>query len=439
MKYARVILTALGMATLAVPQIQAADKPPIMIPGMPQGTDFGLDAHDQPRQILRSTAGGGRQSYMVALGNTAFSSPMLFGGKARAAGLSCDTCHRQGDINPRFFIPGVSSRHGGLDPTTALFNPAQDDGVDNHVDIPSLRGTRLLAPYGRDGRIASLREFARHVIVNEFAGSEPSQRILDALVAYLDQFELLPNPKLDGFGRLTGDAGVAARRSETIFTKVFAGMGGQSCASCHVPAALFTDGRRHDVGSGGFFKTPTLLNAKFTAPYFHDGRFETFADVIGHYETVFALGLTDEQKGDLVAYLNAVSDGVDPFEPATRQSSMSELAAYVMVLDRAIDESDLDAIALVVDTVNFDLARIAERFDNRNPQTGRPRRPDRPDVAKIARQLIDDMTAVAPLARGGQPVKAKEALQTYRDHAAQMVSAYPGSARKSAESEQRKR
>ncbi len=54
-----------------------------------------------------------------------------------------------------------------------------------HVDTPSLRGVRLTAPYGRDGRIATLREFARHVIVNEFAGDEPAPRVLDALVAYM--------------------------------------------------------------------------------------------------------------------------------------------------------------------------------------------------------------------------------------------------------------
>jgi cytochrome c peroxidase len=395
------------------------------IPGLPEGTDFGLDRREQPRQILAAEAAGGRQSYMVALGNTAFSSPMLFGAKARDAGLSCDTCHVQGDVNARFFIRGLSQRHGGLDPTTAVFNPVQDDGVANHVDIPSLRGIRLLAPYGRDGRIASLREFTRHVIVNEFAGAEPEPRLLDALVAYMDQFEFLPNPKLGPFGRLAAGATPGERRGEALFNKPMPSMEGRSCASCHSPDSLFTDGRRHDISSGGWFKTPTLLNADFTAPYFHDGRYETLEDVVDHFDRTDALKLKRGEKSDLVSYLRAVGDGEEPFEPVTRQSEMSDVASYVAALGHAIDASDRPAIVLIVDTVNFDLARIAKRFDNRNPATGQPRRPDRPDVAKIAFQLIDDMTLVKSHAEAGRIAEAKAALETYRGHARALVNAYP--------------
>jgi cytochrome c peroxidase len=412
------------LAILAAATAVAAEKG--AVPGLPPGTDFGFAAEQQPRQILRAEADGGRQSYMVALGNTAFSSPLLFGPTARAAGLSCNTCHRQGDINPHFFVSGVSARHGGLDPTTAVFNAVQDDGVANHVDIPSLRGVRLTAPYGRDGRIASLREFARHVIVNEFAGDEPAPRILDALVAYMDQFEFLPNPKIDRLGRLTGNVDAAARRGQALFQKPFVAMDNKACASCHLPDALFADGRRHDVGSGGIFDTPTLLDSRFTAPYFHDGRYMSFADVVEHFDRTFGLGLKPRDKRDLVAYLEAVGDATDPFEPVTRQSEMSEIGAYVGVLDRAIDAGDLPAIALVVDTVNFDLKRIAVRFDNRNPRTGKLRRPDRPDVAAIAAHLVEDMTAVSTLAKAGQTAKAKEALETYRNRALTLVSAYPG-------------
>ena len=419
---ATVLVAALGLSATA---LDADELHKVPLAGMPEGTDFGLGQLDRPRQILRAEAQGGRQSYMVALGNTAFSSPLLFGEKARKAGLSCDTCHRQGDINPRFFIPGVSARHGGLDPTTAFFNPAQDDGVKNHVDIPSLRGERMLAPYGRDGRIASLREFVRQVIVNEFGGPEPSPRILDALVDYIDQIEFLPNPQLDRLGRLTDKADAAAKRGEALFNKPFAGMGGQSCASCHVPDAMFVDGRRHDVGSDGAFKTPTLLNARFTAPYFHDGRYATFDDVVAHFDRTFGLGLRDTEKKDLVAYLDAAGDGQDPFEPVTRQSEMSEVASYVALLDQAIAMDDRPAIALVVGTVNFDLAVIAKQFDNRDPRTGRVRRPDRPDVAKIAHQLIVDMTAIGSHAASGELDKAKVALETYRERARTLVAAYP--------------
>lgn len=418
----------LGIALLGgVLTVAAVAAPRVLgpVPGLPEGTQYGLDVLERPRQVLKAEAAGGKQSWLVALGNTAFSAPALFGVRAREAGLSCDTCHRQGDTNPRFFIPGASARPGGLDPTTGMFNPTQDDGVANHVDIPSLRGVRFTAPYGRDGRIASLREFARNVIVLEFGGPEPAPVILDALVAYMEQIEFLPNPKVDRLGRVTPAAGPAAARGEALFNAPMAGMGGRSCATCHVPDALFTDGRRHDVGSGGPYKTPTLLNAGFTAPYFHDGRYATFADVVGHFDKLFGLGLSGPQRADLVAYLEAVGDAERPFEPMTRQSEMSELASYVAVLDDAITRADQPAIDLVVDTVVRDLHFIARRFDNRDPRTGRIRRPDRPDVARIAEDLAAHMTTIGARARAGDSAGARESLRLYRDRAIALVASYP--------------
>ncbi len=38
-------------------------------------------------------------------------------------------------------------------------------------------------------------------------------------------------------------------------------------------------------------KTPPLLNANFNAPYFHDGRYDTYEEVVGHFDRVFDLGL----------------------------------------------------------------------------------------------------------------------------------------------------
>ena len=37
--------------------------------------------------------------------------------------------------------------------------------------------------------------------------------------------------------------------------------------------------------------------------FFHDGRFATLRDVVNHYNTCFRLGLTDQEKSDLVQYL----------------------------------------------------------------------------------------------------------------------------------------
>jgi cytochrome c peroxidase len=40
--------------------------------------------------------------------------------------------------------------------------------------------------------------------------------------------------------------------------------------------------------------------------FYHDGRFATLDNVVDHYDTTFALGLTAEEKGDLVQYLLSI-------------------------------------------------------------------------------------------------------------------------------------
>jgi hypothetical protein len=71
---------------------------------LPVGSELGEDALDQPREIFRSEATGGAKSYLVRLGDMAFSAPSLLGDAARRAGISCNTCHVNGTSNPRLYI-----------------------------------------------------------------------------------------------------------------------------------------------------------------------------------------------------------------------------------------------------------------------------------------------------------------------------------------------
>jgi hypothetical protein len=276
---------------------------------LPPGTDLGEGRLQEPRELFHSLVQAGRKPYLASLGNLAFSSPGILGPIARQASVSCETCHVGGTTNPRLYIPGLSSRPGTFDTTGALFNPSADNHVFDAVRVPSLRGARFLAPYGHDGRSASLREFVRNVIVLEFAGAEPSPAILDALVAYIQDIDFLPNRRLAAGGRLAPGASAAEKRGEALFHRPFPDNPGLSCASCHIPSAAFVDHRQHDVGSGGFEKTPTLLNANFNAPYFHDGRYDTYAQVIDHFDRFFRLRLNAGEKSDLAAYVTAVGGG----------------------------------------------------------------------------------------------------------------------------------
>lgn len=167
---------------------------------LPVGTELNEDAIDLPREIFHSEANGGRKSYLVNLGDLAFNAPDILGGAARQAGISCGSCHVNGAANPKLFVPGMSTHPGNFDTTGPLFNPKANNFALDPVRIPSLRGARYLAPYGNDGRTSSLREFIRNVIVGEFAGSEPSPTILDALVAYIQDIDFLPNPSLEPAG-----------------------------------------------------------------------------------------------------------------------------------------------------------------------------------------------------------------------------------------------
>ncbi|MFZ1678633.1 MAG: cytochrome c peroxidase [Saprospiraceae bacterium] len=99
-------------------------------------------------------------------------------------------------------------------------------------------------------------------------------------------------------------------------------------------ADIGLDKQYSDVGMGvfdpalvGVFKIPSLRNVAMTAPYMHDGRFATLEDVVNHYnsgiqkspnlDNVFKawdtgetikLGLTDEERSALVAFLHTLTD-----------------------------------------------------------------------------------------------------------------------------------
>jgi DNA-binding beta-propeller fold protein YncE len=83
--------------------------------------------------------------------------------------------------------------------------------------------------------------------------------------------------------------------------------GPTACAACH-PAPLFTDRQAHDVKSGGTFDTPSLLSISSSAPYFHDGRYQTLKDVLANCEGKMGTvaGLTPADLSDLEAYLKSL-------------------------------------------------------------------------------------------------------------------------------------
>jgi mono/diheme cytochrome c family protein len=118
----------------------------------------------------------------------------------------------------------------------------------------------------------------------------------------------VPRPPKGSF-----NAAAAARGAQ-----VFNGQG--RCASCHMgsigtepgynahtPAQICTDAFQANRGPDGTYVTAPL-QALFTRSkrgFYHDGRYPTLMDVVNHYDGCFKLGLSTQQKTDLVEYLKS--------------------------------------------------------------------------------------------------------------------------------------
>ena len=381
---------------------------------LPPGTELNEESLDRPREVFRSEAIGGAKSYLVNLGDLAFNSNNILGDPARSAGMSCGTCHVNGAGNSRLYVPGMSTRPGNFDTTGPLFNPKAHNGVRDPVRIPSLRGARFLAPYGNDGRTSSLRDFVRNVIVNEFAGPEPSPAVLDALVAYIEDIDFLPNLNLATGGRLTARAGAAARRGEVLFSKPFPQDPQLSCAACHIRSSGFVDHRQHSVGSGGLFRTPTLLNANFNAPYFHDGRYDSYDQVVAHFDRAFELGLSPQDRTDLIAYLAAIGDGLQPYERDGVTAQLKEINDFASVLNIAIPAHDTDVIALAVHTVGRELRELVEQFPSLKDTTVEGGSEERLSARKELKNLVLMVRRIGVAAAAGHFDEAVAEYQNYR-------------------------
>ena len=84
-------------------------------------------------------------------------------------------------------------------------------------------------------------------------------------------------------------------------------------------------GNMNDFGK---FKTPSLRNLAFTAPYMHDGRFATLMEVLDHYDQ----GITYSPTIDPV--ITKHMDANDNFKPIPRmtQQDKEDIIAFLMML-----------------------------------------------------------------------------------------------------------
>lgn len=137
------------------------------------------------------------------------------------------------------------------------------------------------------------------------------------------------------FGRDDNAISPAAKRGEQLFFSQ-----PLSCFRCHkgftFSGSAEFEGRQKRLAEfenngltadAGLFKTPTLRNIAATAPYMHDGSIGTLEAVIEAYATggrdhpskspmVRGFTLTAEQRRDLIAFLNSLTDEALLHDPA---------------------------------------------------------------------------------------------------------------------------
>ena len=178
----RTRLLIAAMALLLVGSA-GANQVPIRDARWLQTRDLAADLTRQPAECL-ALPSDPAQRRSVEIGRVAFRAPLLLGGQAARAGMSCSTCHRNGRTNPDFHFPGLSGDPGTADVTSSIMSEHRGDGIFNPVPIPDLGGDpKKLKQKGTP----NLRTFIHGLITQEFNGHEPPPRVLDGLTAYVNQ------------------------------------------------------------------------------------------------------------------------------------------------------------------------------------------------------------------------------------------------------------
>ncbi|EIM25972.1 cytochrome c peroxidase [Microvirga lotononidis] len=284
----------------------------------------------------------------IALGAKLFEDTRLSG----SGDMACSSCH-QADLS---FSDGVD-RHLG------------HDGQPLDRRTPPLWNLAWGLSFFWDGRASSLEAQAMVPIENEremagnlqkalrALGSDPQMRkdfaaafpddpavtqanLAKALAAF-QRTLVSPETRFDRW--VKGDD-TALEANELAGFSLFVGKAG--CVACH-QGWRFTDEAFHDIGLPGddkgrgpvigvsaanhAFKTPSLRERVWSAPYMHDGSLATFDDVVAHYAdhvvqrpTLSAdlprpIELNDEERAQLVAFLATLSSD-DPPRPANLPS-----------------------------------------------------------------------------------------------------------------------
>ncbi|MEL0645614.1 cytochrome c peroxidase [Olleya sp. Ti.3.14] len=285
----------------------------------------------------------------VALGKQLFFDNILSVNNTKA----CASCHspQHAFADPNQFSVGVTNIEGTRN-SMPLFNLAWnfDDryfwdghalGLESQALEPVIDANEL----GNDSWQPIEAKLNNHpeypqLFQQAFGSSTITKTLVTKAIAQFERTLISGNSKFDKFS----NGEVALTPQEQNGLDVFMDETRGDCFHCHGNPnnPLWTDNKFHnngldatfsDLGFGlitgnpndnGKFKSPSLRNLAYTAPYMHDGRFATLDQVIEHYSTGLqasstidplmkkvtqgGVNLTTQDKADLKAFLLTLSD-----------------------------------------------------------------------------------------------------------------------------------
>ncbi|HVY30013.1 MAG TPA: cytochrome-c peroxidase [Polyangiaceae bacterium] len=206
----------------------------------------------------------------------------------------------------RRFDTGFAMFHmntGGGIACTSCHPEAGEDGHTWQFSIGPRRsqtlegGASQRAPFHWSGDLVTFDDLVDEVMLKRMslsANVDETQR--GALKDWLDSVPKAPTADdLDA---------AAVERGRTLFTS-----GTLACATCH-SGDQYTDNKPHDVGTGGAFITPSLIDVNVRAPLFHDGCALTLDGRFGPCGGGDLHGVTSKmtraERDDLVAFMRSL-------------------------------------------------------------------------------------------------------------------------------------
>jgi cytochrome c peroxidase len=277
----------------------------------------------------------------VALGKMLFFDPRV----SRDGNMSCASCH-----NPMFgWSDGLATGRGFQSQVLGRASPTIINAAYNSIQMWDGRKKSLedqaTGPLEASVEMnTDLKRFFAWINSNQgykdaFAKAYPDEPVgRETFSKAVASFERTVISRNSAFDRWREGDKKAMSKQQLRGMLLFMDPKKANCAVCHA-APNFTDDGFHNLGlashgketpdlgryaqkpvevNKGAFKTPSLRDVEYTAPYFHDGSAKTLADVVEHYNkggevrtnlspNMKPLNLTPQEKDDLVAFMKSLS------------------------------------------------------------------------------------------------------------------------------------